>query len=198
MNPSHPDRRGFVSMLGALAAATALGPAAAARPRAKVEYKLSLAEWSLHNALQKGELDHLDFPRASKRDYGIDTVEYVNTFFEKGATDFGYLGELKKRCADEGVKSRLIMCDGEGSLGAADEASAARRSRTTSSGSPRPPTWAAWRSASTPPARGRAKSTPGTRPTRCTACARSPRRTGSSSSSRTTAGRRPTERGSPG
>ena len=34
--------------------------------------------------------------------------------------DSKYLGEMKKRAKDHGVKSLLIMCDGEGALGDAD------------------------------------------------------------------------------
>jgi sugar phosphate isomerase/epimerase len=37
------------------------------------------------------------------------------------AKDEEYLAELKKRCDDEGVKSLLIMCDGEGALGDPNE-----------------------------------------------------------------------------
>lgn len=83
-------------------------------------FSISLAQWSLHRALKANTLDHLDFPKAAKRDFGIDAVEYVNSFFKEKA-DAKYVAELKKRCADEGVSSVLIMCDGEGALGDADE-----------------------------------------------------------------------------
>jgi L-ribulose-5-phosphate 3-epimerase len=82
-------------------------------------FSISLAQWSLHNALFAGELDHLDFPKVSKETYGIDAVEYVNAFFKQKTKDT-YLAELKKRCDDHGVVSVLIMCDGEGALGDAD------------------------------------------------------------------------------
>jgi sugar phosphate isomerase/epimerase len=70
----------------------------------------------LHRTLGTGKLDHLDFPKAAKEDYGIDAVEYVNSFFKKKG-DAAYNEELRKRCADLGVTSVLIMCDGEGALG---------------------------------------------------------------------------------
>jgi L-ribulose-5-phosphate 3-epimerase len=90
-------------------------------PQAAVWFRISLAQWSLHKAFFSGALDHLDFPRVSKETYGIDAVEYVNVFFkEKGKAS--YNAELKKRCDDAGVKSVLIMCDGEGDLGDPDEA----------------------------------------------------------------------------
>ncbi|MBY0229208.1 MAG: sugar phosphate isomerase/epimerase, partial [Gemmataceae bacterium] len=51
----------------------------------------------------------------------ILAVEYVNQFFKDKAKDAKYLAELGKVCDGEGVKSVLIMCDGEGHLGDADE-----------------------------------------------------------------------------
>jgi L-ribulose-5-phosphate 3-epimerase len=83
-------------------------------------FTISLAEWSLHRALRERKLDHLDFPRVAKAEFGIDAVEYVNSFFAKKA-DPAYLADLRKRCDDHGVQSVLIMCDGEGALGDPDE-----------------------------------------------------------------------------
>ncbi len=84
-------------------------------------YGISLAEWSLHGALNAGDLDNLDFPRTAREDYGLDAVEYVNSFFKDRARDSGYLSELKMRANDNGVRSLLIMCDGEGALGDPDD-----------------------------------------------------------------------------
>lgn len=85
--------------------------------------KLSLAEWSLHRALQAGTIDHLDFPGIARNDYGIDTVEYVNGFFggksknfKEAAKDSAYLAELLKRSKDAGVNNNLLMVDEEGFL----------------------------------------------------------------------------------
>ncbi|MCA9244086.1 MAG: sugar phosphate isomerase/epimerase [Phycisphaerales bacterium] len=89
-------------------------------------FKISLAEWSFHRALYAGELTHLDFIVKAKRDYGLDGVEYVSTFFKDKAKDDGYLDEMKKRCADNGVRSVLIMVDGEGALGDPDDAKRAQ------------------------------------------------------------------------
>ncbi|NNK48025.1 MAG: TIM barrel protein [Gemmatimonadetes bacterium] len=80
-------------------------------------FGISLAQWSLHKALYDGELDHLDFPRVARREFGIDAIEFVNSFFKDKALDQGYLLTLKDRCETEGVRSLLIMCDGEGRLG---------------------------------------------------------------------------------
>jgi len=79
-----------------------------------------LAQWSLHRSLYAGELDHLDFAKISKENFGIDAIEYVNSFFFEKAEDKSYLREMKTRADDYGVKSLLIMCDNEGSLGDPD------------------------------------------------------------------------------
>jgi sugar phosphate isomerase/epimerase len=87
-----------------------------AESKKEMFFKISLAEWSLHRALQAKELDNLDFPVKAKNDYGISAVEYVNQFFMNKAQDATYLNELKKRCDDNGVTSVLIMCDNEGGM----------------------------------------------------------------------------------
>ena len=82
-----------------------------------MDFEISLAQWSLHRSLYSGELDHLDFAKISKENFGIDAIEYVNSFFFEKAEDKSYLREMKNRADDYGVKSLLIMCDNEGSLG---------------------------------------------------------------------------------
>lgn len=111
------------SVLSTSAAGLALGAMAPAAARAEDPwFRLSLAQWSLHRTLRKGELDNLDFPAFTKRTFGIEAVEYVNQFFADKAGDFGYLSELKKRAGDHGVRSLIIMVDGEGQLAAEDDA----------------------------------------------------------------------------
>ncbi len=119
-------RRQFLQTAAASVAATALmtrdsyadDPLAGDAP-----FKISLAEWSLHRTLRdkSKNLTNLDFPRVAKREFGIDAVEFVNQFFKDKAKDEKYLADLKQRCGDEGVKSLLIMVDGEGQLGAVNE-----------------------------------------------------------------------------
>lgn len=67
-------------------------------------------------------MSNLDFPVVAKKQYGINTVEYVNQFFKDKAKDTNYLNELLKRCKDNGTTNHLIMCDGEGDLGDLDAA----------------------------------------------------------------------------
>jgi sugar phosphate isomerase/epimerase len=88
-------------------------------------FKVSLAEWSFHRALEKGEMTNLDFPRIAKTKYNLDAVEYVSSFFKGKSEDTQYLTSVKDSCAKYGVSSLLIMVDGEGSL--ADTSAAARQ-----------------------------------------------------------------------
>jgi hypothetical protein len=85
-------------------------------------FEISLAEWSLNKSLFGKKMDHLDFAKIAKNDFGINALEYVNQFFKDKAKDLAYLGEMKRRADDLGVRSLLIMCDGEGKLGDADDA----------------------------------------------------------------------------
>lgn len=87
---------------------------------AETFFKISLAQWSLHRALRK-DLDNLDFA-AKAREFGIDTVEYVNQFFRDKADDGAYLTQMKQRASDHGVANLRIMIDGEGSLAQRDTA----------------------------------------------------------------------------
>ncbi len=83
----------------------------------KMEFKISLAEWSLHRMLYSGELNHLEFCVIAREQFDLDAVEYVNSFFFDKAEDLNYLKEMKNRANDQGVSSLLIMCDNEGDLG---------------------------------------------------------------------------------
>jgi len=106
-------------------------------------FDISLGQWSLHKSffgdalnsgfgnftkalqsdpesLLQGVLDPLDFPTIAKNDYGINGVEYVNTFYYNKARNTAYLKELKSRCDSAGVQSVLIMCDALGDLGDTD------------------------------------------------------------------------------
>ena len=111
------------SAAGVLASAPLRALAADAAPAATKEplFRISLAQWSLHNTLFAGKLDNLDFPRAAKQQFGIEAVEYVNQFFKDKARDNDYIAELAKRAADEGVTNVLVMCDGLGNLGDPDD-----------------------------------------------------------------------------
>jgi sugar phosphate isomerase/epimerase len=114
------NRREFLGSAAAAGACLALSalPARAQTPL----YSISLAQWSLNRSLRDGTLESLAFPTFAKDTFGIEAVEYVNQFFMDKAEDRAYLGELKQRCDDAGVRSLLIMCDREGNLGNPDAA----------------------------------------------------------------------------
>ncbi|HTV01085.1 MAG TPA: sugar phosphate isomerase/epimerase family protein [Luteitalea sp.] len=92
----------------------------------KGRFAISLAEWSLHRALFKKTITNLDFARLAKEEYGVTGLEYVNQFFKDKAKDQAYLKDLKSRADGHGLKNVLIMIDGEGTLGAPDEAERAK------------------------------------------------------------------------
>ena len=119
MNPT--TRRTFLSTSMTGVAACVLPGRTAWGKQVPPRFEISLAEWSLHRTLRAGKITNLDFPVVAKKEFGIHGVEYVNTFFKDKANDTAYLTELKKRCDDNGVRSVLIMCDGEGHLGDANE-----------------------------------------------------------------------------
>jgi len=83
-------------------------------------YEISLAEWSLHKLLFADEITNLDFA-AESRAMGFGAIEYVSSFFKDKARDETYLKDLNTRASGEGVRQLLIMVDGEGALGDADE-----------------------------------------------------------------------------
>jgi L-ribulose-5-phosphate 3-epimerase len=110
------NRRSFLaSAAAATAGFTAVSAAMPLSPAA--DFKISLAQWSLHRSLRGGKLDNLDFAATTKNEFGIEAVEYVNQFFKDKANDAKYLAEMNQRASDAGVKQLLIMVDGEGRLG---------------------------------------------------------------------------------
>lgn len=115
-------RRGFLMQTAALAAAPSLLRASAAGQGAAPLFRISLAQWSLHRTIRAGDLDHLDFAAVARREFGIEAIEYVNSFFKDKATDAAYLAEMNRRASGEGVAQHLIMCDGEGRIGDPDPA----------------------------------------------------------------------------
>lgn len=115
------NRREFLKTTAALAGGVAFLPAFAQAEDKEPLFKISLAQWSLHNAFFKKVKDPADFAKIAKSEYGIEAIEYVNQFYKDKKKNDEYLKDLKKRADGEGVKSVLIMCDGEGALGDADE-----------------------------------------------------------------------------
>ncbi len=152
MSATNFNRRDFIKMTTGAAAALSFAPWACQSRGGDAAkeplFKISLAQWSLHKSffsqdpakmgwVQFGQMlysenyrdlvtggtyDPLDFARIARQEFGIDAIEYVNTFYFDRAKDSEYLAELKNRADSEGVTSLLIMCDAEGNIGAPEEA----------------------------------------------------------------------------
>ena len=86
-------------------------------------FKLSLAEWSLHNAINDGTFNPFDFAQKAK-EMGFDGIEYVNHLYNKQIDSLGLaavLDTLKVKSEKYGVENLLIMVDGEGDLATGDD-----------------------------------------------------------------------------
>ena len=130
------SRRSFIKNVSGLTAGlTAFGMVPgifnACTGTGKMFFSISLAQWSLHKYFKRwtsdgytdGEADPLDFPVITRQEFGIEGLEYVNTFYFEKIKEAGYLSEMKNRSENEGMKNVLIMVDAEGQLGDPDEAS---------------------------------------------------------------------------
>jgi len=120
MTPVAADRRRFLAHSSMAVAALSIQPFAGAARKKELPFKISLAQWTINRELKSGEIDNLDFAKVA-HEHGIMAIEYVNQFFKDKAKDKSYLAEMKKRAADLGVKSLIIMCDNEGRIGDPDE-----------------------------------------------------------------------------
>jgi sugar phosphate isomerase/epimerase len=116
------NRRSFLEAVALLGAGTLAHRAAVAATAVKPgPLHISLAQWSLHRTFRAKQSDPMDFARIARRDFGIEAVEYVNQFYFENLSS-ALIEDLRKRAEYEGVRSLLIMCDGEGRIGAPDEA----------------------------------------------------------------------------
>lgn len=121
------SRRSFLTQgaLGLAAATLAGRTASAAHHQSKgaahddTWFDISLAQWSLNKDFWSGKRDKMRFAEITKRDFGVNAVEYVNQFYLEGFTQ-AVTQELKKVSDGEGVKNVLIMCDRCGLLGDPD------------------------------------------------------------------------------
>jgi L-ribulose-5-phosphate 3-epimerase len=123
------SRRDLIAGGAAAVAGLALGNPSSATSGSLTRaesFRISLAQWSFHRALRSGAMDHLDFAKVARTEFGIEAIEFVNTFFKDKAQDAAYLAEMNRRARDHGVTHHLIMCDAEGRLGDPDPAARTR------------------------------------------------------------------------
>jgi L-ribulose-5-phosphate 3-epimerase len=110
-------RRNFLEKSIAAGAAGIVAPSvigssmAGPAPR-PVSDDISLAQWALVDEVKSGKWKTLDFARIARNDFGLNGIEFVNTLFEVPTS--GYLNQLKKNAADNGVTMVLIRVDDEG------------------------------------------------------------------------------------
>lgn len=100
------------------------GALAPALLRPAEPYKISLAQWSLHRAIQSRLMTNLDFPRVAREQFGIEGLEFVNQLW--GAPTESYVQRLKHNMRETGTTAVLIMCDGEGQMGHTERAARMR------------------------------------------------------------------------
>lgn len=106
---------------------------AAVRTDSAARNPISLAQWSLHRRFGFGRpeerakepADPMDFARIAREEFGIPLIELVNSFYRARIGEKSFARELRGRCDDAGASALLIMCDGEGLCGAAEDAARA-------------------------------------------------------------------------
>ena len=88
-------------------------------------FKLSLAQWSFHRAIQSGIMSPYTFAQNAKN-LGFDGIEYVNALYDdvmkvdnKGDALKTFVKKNNELAMDNGIENVLIMIDSEGNL--ADE-----------------------------------------------------------------------------
>ncbi|AXT58937.1 sugar phosphate isomerase/epimerase [Aquimarina sp. AD10] len=95
---------------------------------AKPFFKLSLAQWSLHKAMQSGEIDPKDFAQKAS-ELGFEGVEYVSQLYaedlKKDADPKKAMQQLLEvllaKSKQYKMQNLIIMVDGEGDLAVLDE-----------------------------------------------------------------------------
>ena len=94
------QRRTFV-LNSAVGLATLKSSLPDALHRLAPPFRISLAQWSFHKALFAKQMDHLDFARVARRDYGIEAIECVAR--QPRRSGFPVLGHLDAK----GVEASL-------------------------------------------------------------------------------------------
>ena len=79
-------RKNFLSILGIAGIGTSLGAFASNKSSSIIFknssfFKLSLAQWSLHNTICSGKMSPYDFGKFAKK-HGFEGLEYVNTLYK--------------------------------------------------------------------------------------------------------------------
>jgi len=91
-------------------------------------FKLSLAQWSLHKAIQSGQMSPYLFAKKSS-ELGFKGLEYVNALYDdvmksedKSSSIKEFISKNNQLADENGVENVLIMIDDEGDLADENEA----------------------------------------------------------------------------
>lgn len=90
-------------------------------------FKLSLAQWSIHNMINNDGVDPYTFAEKAKN-WGFEGLEYVSQLYNKELEPANYSKEAMQSFVDKsnaeaekhGLKNVLIMIDGQGDLAISD------------------------------------------------------------------------------
>ena len=120
-------RKNFLSILGIAGLGTSMGGFASEKYSSLIIgntpfFKLSLAQWSLHNNIRGGKMSPYDFGKFAKK-HGFEGLEYVNTLYkdvmeskEKSKAIKSFIKKNNQIVNDLNLENVLIMIDDEGNL----------------------------------------------------------------------------------
>ena len=77
----------------------------------QIFFKIALGEYSFNSLFREGKYDPLDLAGLTRREFGLDAIDYVSTFWADKAKDRVFLRELKKRAEDHRVFNHVILVD---------------------------------------------------------------------------------------
>ena len=101
-------RREFLS-ISAAGLLFGAAPRGAGAIQGERDFKLALNQRSLHRGFSEGKIDPVDFAAVARKEFGIDAVEYVSSYFSARLGDEGYVNRLNKCAAENGVRQVLVF-----------------------------------------------------------------------------------------
>lgn len=111
-----------LTALGSITAQTAARPFLLNQPMTDPFFKLSLAQWSLHNSIHSEKMNPYDFAANAKK-LGFEGIEYVNQLYtdvmkgnDKPAALKNFIRTSNAEATKHEIDNVLIMIDDEGDL----------------------------------------------------------------------------------
>ncbi|WP_242082597.1 sugar phosphate isomerase/epimerase family protein [Aestuariivivens sediminis] len=87
------------------------------------QFKISLAQWSLHKKIKSGEISPFDFAKEAHA-LGFEAIEYVSGLYKEEVETMGIekvVEKMKTESEVYGIRNLLIMVDDEGDLASSNE-----------------------------------------------------------------------------